>query len=96
MESPASLNASEGTVVQFHCSTQHSMVSLSWSGVSGLTTITNILLEGGGKRTTITFKATAERNNTVIKCTAGGVIDEKGVFDTSTAVLMVQGKESTI
>ena len=85
---PAPQNVTENAAIQFYCATQHSMVSLSWSGVSGETTVEKGGLPGGGKWTSVRFIATAERNNSLVTCTAGG----RSLFEKCTALLLVQGE----
>ena len=88
------MNISEGSAVEFSCATPHGAtvtLYLNVPGVSGVTT-TNSDLPGGGKRTTVSFMATASNNNTDIACIAVGIVNGSSVFvKSSEALLLVQG-----
>ena len=89
---PESLTVAEGTTVTFTCSTPHRKIALQWIGGPGNKSVTTFMDENGQRRT-LSFVATKERNNTVITCQAGGIVNNtaNGVFAKKFAYLFVQG-----
>ena len=89
---PESLTVVEGTTVTFICSTPHKMTVLQWIGGPGNASVTFLMDKNG---MTMSFITTKERNNTVITCQAGGIINTINgsvpVFTNKIAYLLVQG-----
>ena len=88
---PQSRNVSEGKLVEFSCATPDTGVNFSWKTIPHVvtTTINNTLLPDGGKLSSLSFNATAQHNNTLIKCLA---IKVPNVNQSTAALLLVQGK----
>ena len=92
-KTPISKNVTEGSRVQFHCATQYANVSIFLSGIPGVITEETKPMPNGEQTTSVTFTATAERNDTAVVCSAGGVFNGTGVHTESTARLLVQGEK---
>ena len=86
---PKSRNVSEGTMVEFYCATPDSGATLGWNTMPnvGAISLVGTLLPDGGKQSIMSFTATAQHNNTLVKCVAV----KTPSANQSTALLLVQG-----
>lgn len=80
-----------GRAVQFSCSTNNVAVIPIINVADTPVTVSNEIIEGVGRRTTISFTALVTHNNISIVCKAGGVVDDQKVFESSETHLLVQG-----
>ena len=93
-EFPVSINVTLGSKVMFTCAVPNgAMISFVWNNLSGNDIVFNSSTSPEGvKWITAIFTATMRFNNTEISCSAGGVINGMGVFETSPpALLLLQG-----
>ena len=87
---PVSLNVSLGATVLFVCETPHdntSLFQLSAPSLDGPRHIQIVPLPGGGQRTTLSFTATADRNETEVVCQ----VFTTTLNNTPPALLLIQG-----
>ena len=87
---PVSLNVSLGSVAVFTCETPHNATAifqLSAPSLTGPRIINSEPLPGGGQKTTLSFIATAERNETEVFCQ----IFTDSLISSPVALLLIQG-----
>ena len=87
---PESRNVSEGKMVEFSCASPDSGAMLSWNYEPHVETTnrTDGLYNDVGVLSNVSFIATAQQNNTLIRCIAYKEMSS----NESIAVLLVQGK----
>ena len=81
----------------YQCSVDTEGVSITWtvngsSSTSSFITNQNIVTEGVGTRNSkLTIPGDPTLNGTTVTCIGAGLVNGKGYFNTSSAVLYIQG-----
>ena len=86
---PESKNVTDGTIVIFTCGTSDHGKQVTWFIEPHVKkpTENRTILQSGLQLATTSFAATAQRNNTSVRC----VISNETTVDTAAALLLVQG-----